>query len=109
MKFHHDYVCEPNHIRITADSIDGTSKGVKVNFLLNDKVVLDLAHTLISYTPIKEDIDEHVARCCAFLKFTTEDFIQKRFEVDNIMGILNIHRHMHKVRTKSGKVVWSEN
>jgi len=109
MKFHHDYVCEPNHIRITADSIDSTSKGVKVNFLLNDKVVLDLAHTLSSYTPTKEDIDEHIARCCAYLKFTTEDFIQDRFEVDNIMGILNIHRHIHKVRTKSGKVVWSEN
>jgi len=107
MKFHHDYICEPNHIRIIAESMDSASKGIKINFLVNDKVALSLAHTLRSYVPTKDEIDEHVIRCCKFIKNTSENYIQDRFDEENIIRILNVHRFINKVRTRSGKVVWS--
>ena len=107
MKFHHDYICEPNHIRIIAESVNSAAKGIKINFLVNDKVALSLAHTLQSYAPTKDDIDDHVIRCCKFIKATSESYIQDRFEEENIMRILNVHRFINKVRTRTGRVIWS--
>ena len=106
MKYNHRYVCEPNKIKITAESVPTNSKGIKVTFFLNNKEVYHMSHTLKTYTPTKDDIHTHVARCCNFLKGTTEDYIQDRFEESNIMGILNIHRSLSRVRTPSGKTIW---
>ena len=106
MKYYHRYVCDPNMIMITAENSPTNSRGIKITFLLNNKEVFNMIHTLKMYTPTKDDIDTHIARCCNFIKGTTEDYIQDRFEEDNIMGILNIHRFLTKVRTPSGKTVW---
>jgi len=91
---------------ITAQSVPTSSKGIKITFFLNNKEIFDLVHNLKIYTPTKDDIDSHVARCCNFVKGTTEDYIQDRFEEDNIMAILNIHRFLKNVKTPSGKTVW---
>ena len=106
MKYHYRYICEPNNITITAESIPTNSKGIRVIFSLNDKKIFDLSHTLKTYTPAEDDIHEHVARCCNFIKGTTEDYIQDRFNEDVIMGVLNIHRFLKKVQTPSGKIIW---
>jgi len=106
MKYHHSYVCDPNNITITAESIPTNSKGIKVTFLLNNKEVFHMSHTLKTYAPIDDDVHEHVARCCNFIKGTSEDYIQDRFDEDEIMGALNIHRFLKIVRTRSGKTVW---
>ena len=106
MKFHHRYVCEPNHITITAESIPTGSKGIKIMFYLYNKKALMLVHSLQTYTPTKDDVNDHVARCCNFIKGSTEDYIQDRFDADEIMGILHVHRSLKKVQTLSGKTIW---
>ena len=106
MKYHYRYVCEPNNVSITAESVPTSSRGIKITFLLNKKEVYYMQHTLKAYTPTQDDVDEHVARCCNFIKGTTEDYIQDRFEEDSIMGVLNIHRFLSIVRTTSGKTIW---
>jgi len=106
MKYHHRYVCEPNKIMITAESTPTNSKGIKVTFFLNNKEIYHFSHTLNTYTPTDEEIHTHVARCCSFIKDTTEDYIQDRFDEDEIMGVLNIHRSLKRVRTVPGTTIW---
>ena len=106
MKFHHRYVCESNNIKITAENIPVSSKGIKITFFLDNKEIFKLIHVLSTYTPTKDDIHDHVKKCCNFIKGTTEEFIQERFEEDQIMGILNIHRCLKYVRTPIGKLIW---
>ena len=82
------------------------SKGIKVKFLLGSKIVLELDHRLDTYIPTQDDINTHVARCCNFIKGTTEDYIQDRFDEDQIMSVLNLHRFLKKVRTPGGTTIW---
>ena len=65
-----------------------------------------MSHTLKTYAPTVDDINAHVTKCCNFIKGTTEDYIQDRFDEDEIMGVLNIHRSLKRVRTTSGKTIW---
>ena len=106
MKYHHRYVCEPSNITITAENTPTSSKGIKIKFLLNNKEAFHLTHSLKTYTPTKDDIDQHVSRCCNFIKGTEENYIQDRFDEDEIMSVLNIHRFLKRVRTPSGKTIW---
>ena len=108
MKYKYRYVCAPNNISITAASSMHDSKGIKIKFLLGNKVVLELAHRLDTYTPTQDDISTHVARCCNFIKGSTEDYIQDAFDEGDIMGILNIHRFLKKVQTAGGTTIWKE-
>ena len=96
MHFKYDYVCIPNNFRIIAEKEKGTSKGIRINFLINNKTSLSLTHSLPVYTPTEQDINEHVARCCTFLKETTENYIQDRIDENYIMGALNFHRSATK-------------
>tara|TARA_R110000824_G_scaffold153926_8_gene325747 strand:- start:1130 stop:1414 length:285 start_codon:yes stop_codon:yes gene_type:complete len=91
---------------ITAENNPVDSKGIKIKFLLYNKVVLEFMHRLETYTPTQDDINVHVARCCNFVKGTTEEYIQDRFEGDEIMSVLNVHKLLNKVQTPSGKLVW---
>ena len=106
MKYKYRYICTPNNISITAESSLHDSKGIKVKFLLHNKVVLELDHRLNTYTPTQDDASIHVARCCNFIKGSTEDYIQDNFDKDDIMGILNIHRFLKKVQTPGGTTIW---
>ena len=107
MKFYYDYVCEPNHLRIIAEKTDGTSRGIKLRFLIGNKDALVLSHTLKEYIPTEDDINAHVARCCSFIKQTSEKYIQDRIDENYVMGALNFHRTLRKVSAKSGKVIWT--
>ena len=106
MKFYYDYVCEPNQFRISASKDPGTPKGIKLSFTIGSKVGLVLNHSLRTYTPTEEDINEHVARICKFITQTSENYIQDRINENYVMGALNFHRSLRKVSTKSGKVIW---
>ena len=106
MKYNYRYVCTPNNIMITAENNPAISNGIKIKFSLSNKEVLEFAHRLETYTPTQDDINKHVARCCNFIKGTSEEYIQNRFEKDEIMGILNLHKLLKKVQAPSGKVVW---
>jgi hypothetical protein len=106
MHFKYDYVCIPNNFRIIAEKEKGTSKGIRINFLINNKTSLSLTHSLPVYTPTEQDINEHVARCCTFLKETTENYIQDRIDENYIMGALNFHRSLIEVCTKNGRCIW---
>ena len=99
-------MCDANNIRITAESVPTSSKGIKIIFFLNDKEAFSLVHALNTYTPTDNEIHDHVRRCCNFIKGTSEDYIQERFDENEIMAIINIHRFLRKVQTPSGKLVW---
>jgi len=107
MKFYHNYVCEPNRFHITAEKEKHTAKGIRLKFFIRNKLVLSFTHTLNTYNPTEDDINAHVARCCTFIKETTENFIQDKIDGDYIMGALNFHRFLCKTYTKAGKVIWT--
>ena len=106
MTFYYDYVCEPSHFRIIAEKADATSKGIKLRFIIGDKEALVLSHNLKVYVPSRKDIDDHIARCCSFIKQTSENYIQDRIDERYVMGALGFHRHLKKVSTKTGRVIW---
>ena len=106
MKYKYRYVCTPNNISIIAENNINNSKGIKVKFLLGSNIALELDHRLDTYTPTQNDINVHVARCCNFIKGTTEDYIQDRFDEDQIMSVLNLHRFLKKVQTTGGTTIW---
>jgi len=107
MQYFYDYVCVPNSFRIRAEKEKNTSKGVKLNFFINDKIALSLTHTLSIYTPTEDDINAYVARCCTFISETSENYIQDRIDEEYVMGALNFHRFLRKVYTKPGKTIWT--
>ena len=106
MNYHYRYVCDANNIHITAESVPVNSKGIKITFFLNNSEALSLIHSLKTYTPTVDDVHDHVRSCCNFIKGTSENYIQERFEEDKIMSVLNIHRFLKKVITPNGKLIW---
>jgi len=106
MQYNYRYVCTPNNILVTAENNPADSKGIKVKFFLNNTLAMEFTHRMDTYTPKQSDVNVHVARCCNFIKGTTEDYIQDRFDEDKIMSALNIHRHLKKVQTRGGTTIW---
>lgn len=108
MKYSYSYICAPHTFSIVAKKVDRTSRGIQIDFLINNKLSLTLKHELNTYTPTQDNINAHVARCCTFIKGTSEKYIQNRIDEEYIMGALNLHRLLREVRTKSGKLVWKQ-
>ena len=106
MKFLKEFVCEPNHIRIKAKNINETSRGIKIEFYLYDKFSFSFKRRLSIHRRDEDEINSHVAKCCKIIKSLTEDYIQEYFDAEEIMGALNVHRHLNKTSTKGGIVLW---
>lgn len=106
MKYNYFYTCAPHSFSIVVKKVDKTSRGIQIDFLINNRLSLSLKHELNTYTPTQENINDHVARCCTFIKGTTEKYIQDRIDEKYVMGALSLHRFLREVRTKSGKLVW---
>ena len=107
MTYKYNFVCDPNYITITAVNFPYILYNTKISFLINNKEVLAIRRGIPYDEDLEKIISEHVKQQCRYLTQMSENYIQQKYDANDIMGVLNIHRLLKTVRNKLGKIIWS--
>ena len=99
------YVCDPQNITIETSYPPGAPR-LKVNLFVDNKLILEGEYR-ISFPDKQEVIHKRVRTFCVGLSTFTEQELEDYIMDERYMGALYAFRHLKKVRSKTGRLIWS--
>ena len=99
------YACDPQNITIEAIYPPGDGR-LKVNLFVDKKLILEGEYR-ISFPDKQEMFHKRVKTFCVGLSTFTEQELEDYIMDERYMGALYAFRHLKKVRSKTGRLIWS--